>query len=150
MAFAIPEFPITCNTWGWGTVAAGFTVQFNDARPPLPDPYLADQPCNLAWGRRTSSLQGLNYFPQSTLLMTLLLPALTDIRSPVILGYPDLVEVPAGSGRLYLCIDVDDIGKGFPNEHRAAVLSAFGWLQVWTDGQTSTTYYGAGWPGPIP
>jgi hypothetical protein len=34
----------------------------------------------------------------------------------------DLLEIPAGSTVLYQCTYVDDIGKGFANEHRFAIL----------------------------
>ena len=73
--------------------------------------------------------------------MWLLLPALTDIRSVV--TFPggggskcDIVECPLGSGRFYLVISVDDVGKGFGNEFRCAAIQA-------------TNLYGV-WPTPIP
>jgi len=54
----------------------------------------------------------------------LLVAALTDLRdhfsTPGTHG--DSIEVPAGSGRKYYCYIVDDVGKGFPNEHRYAIL----------------------------
>jgi hypothetical protein len=63
--------------------------------------------------------------------MILLLPALTDVR-PALPTDPtdpsggvtisDQVEVPKGSGRIYVVLSADDIGKGFPNEHRAALI----------------------------
>lgn len=55
--------------------------------------------------------------------MYLRLPALTDIRDGI-LGATSLdqVEVPLGSGRFYRAVYVDDIGKGFANEHRYAYL----------------------------
>jgi len=91
--------------------------------------------CNLAWGRRVNvaSTGGTSEIGVPLVTVTLLLPALTDIRGPQSSGGPDLVEVPAGSGRTYLVAMVDDIGKGFANEHRAAVLQ-----------QTGI------WPTPIP
>jgi hypothetical protein len=58
----------------------------------------------------------------------------TDIRDlNTATGY-DIVEVPAGTGRLYLVEQVDDVGKGFLNEHRCATLSK----GLFT------------WPSPIP
>ncbi len=76
---------------------------------------------------------------------TILLPALTDIRD----GYgaaltPDVVECPSGSGRWYVVFGVDDFGKGFPNEHRYALVNKIG---QWIGG---TTYAGLFWPTPIP
>jgi hypothetical protein len=56
--------------------------------------------------------------------MTLMVPALTDIRGPQDTVSFDMVECPLGSGRWYRVCAVDDIGKGFANEHRAALLFA--------------------------
>lgn len=55
-------------------------------------------------------------------VMYLLLQAYTDIRGENSVGGADTVEVPAGSGRYYTVTWVDDIGKGFSNEHRFACL----------------------------
>jgi len=76
--------------------------------------------------------------------MQLLLPALTDVRSGVVAAVPDFVEVPAGSGRWYQVYAVDDIGKGFANEHRIAVILAVSALV------NPTAYAGIVWPVPIP
>jgi hypothetical protein len=63
--------------------------------------------------------------------MSLLLPALTDVRATQgVGGVPDTVEVPAGSGRWYGVAGVDDIGKGYANEHRTACILAL--LGSWT------------------
>lgn len=89
---------------------------------------------NLAWGRRVNvpAVGAADAYG----VMTLLLPALTDIRdNPLSPANADFVEVPAGSGRIYGVIVVDDMGKGFANEHRAAVIQ-----------KTS----GFPWPNPIP
>jgi len=65
--------------------------------------------------------------------MTILLPPLTDIRdsfSTAAGSSRPIVEVPAGSKRYYGVTFVDDIGKGFPNEHRFACiikLNAYAW-----------------------
>jgi hypothetical protein len=61
-------------------------------------------------------------------------PALTDIEDS--LSGPsgnDKTEIPAGSGRFYEIIEVDDVAKGFNNEHRYGLLRKFG-----------------SWPAPIP
>ncbi len=43
-------------------------------------------------------------------------------------GGADVVEAPAGSGRLYTVSYVNDSGAGFPNEHRfAVVIKAVPW-----------------------
>jgi hypothetical protein len=62
--------------------------------------------------------------------MNLLVPALTDVRGPQDPVGPDMVEVPAGSGRWYQVVFVDDIAKGFSNEHRTA--SIFALYASWT------------------
>lgn len=121
MSFSVPSMPLNCNIWR------------NANGPPAPADVTEN--CNLAWGRRTSSLQGIED-PQGEPFMSLLLPAGTDIQSAKCGAGNDWVECPAGTGRFYTCIGVDDIGKGFSNEHRAAVLVA-------------TTNFG-NWPTPIP
>lgn len=57
--------------------------------------------------------------------MCLLLPPITDIRGMQdVSGFVDVVEVPQGTGRWYGVAVVDDVGKGYPNEHRTALLLA--------------------------
>lgn len=112
MSFVVPNFNLPVNLW-----RAGFAV------PPVGMPALTFFG-NLNPGRRTY----LGSYPWSQsslgsmLLMYLLVPAHTDIRGQISVGTGDLVEVPAGSGRYYKVGWVDDVGKGFPNEHRLAVL----------------------------
>lgn len=65
--------------------------------------------------------------------MFLLLPKGTDIRSTVCGVAPDVVEVPAGTGRYYSVEMVDDVARGFANEYRFAMV-----LQL------------KNWPAPIP
>lgn len=70
--------------------------------------------------------------------LMMLVDAGTDIRdlysAPI--NAPDWVEIPAGSGCRYQVLYVNDVGKGFPNEHRYVQLA-------------KTTIAG-GWPVPIP
>lgn len=111
MAYTLPVFNITCNIWHDQAAAPQSYL--------LPD--LTAVACNLALGRRR--LIEANGNISGTMHMQLLLPALTDVRP----GYNgalggDLVEAPAGSKRFYLVLAVDDIGKGFANEHRIAML----------------------------
>ncbi len=54
--------------------------------------------------------------------MWLLLPPFTDIRGANSAGGADIVQCPSNSGRLYSVVYVDDIAKGFTNEHRMALL----------------------------
>jgi len=74
----------------------------------------------------------------------LLLPAGTDIRDPYCGGVGDLVEVPEGTGRWYVVILVDDVGKGFDNEYRLAAITKV----------SSSVYVNDFgfmiWPSPIP
>jgi hypothetical protein len=58
--------------------------------------------------------------------MWLRVPKGTDIRDPRAPAGGDLVICPSGSWRTYGCQWVDDIGCGFTNEHRFAVLQGFG------------------------
>jgi hypothetical protein len=104
MAFQPPTFNLSVNIWRNGNP--------NYASPDV------TVGANLAYGRRIAPPGSVNEG-----VMILLLPALTDIR-----GYwdgvdSDYVEAPAGSHRFYLVSNVDDAGKGFPNEHRCAVIT---------------------------
>jgi hypothetical protein len=72
----------------------------------------------------------------------LLLPLLTDVRGTWNGVVGDLIEVPAGSKRFYAVVGVHDVGKGFPNEYRLALISysVFG----------NTTLVGGPFPAPVP
>lgn len=63
-------------------------------------------------------------------LATAMFPANTDVRDGFCPSGQDTIEVPAGSGRYYLVGYVDDVGKGFVNEHRyAAIVKTGTWPQ---------------------
>jgi hypothetical protein len=62
--------------------------------------------------------------------MNLLLPPFIDVRGPQDTVSFDMVEVPEGTGRWYQVTGVDDIGKGFDNEHRTASIYAL--VRGWT------------------
>lgn len=111
MPYVLPTFNLSVNIWWW--------EQYLGLVPPGNPPDVITV-CNLALGRRIGS----NDQPHLS-SMWLLLPALTDIRCVDLTGtatQPGLVEVPAGSGRYYDVDYVDDIGKGFANEHRFALI----------------------------
>jgi hypothetical protein len=132
MAFTLPVFNLTCNIFDG---------------PWLTKVFRLDSSCNLAFGRRVQQgfLSGGNFdFGGNSLLELLMLPPETDIRSGVVVLHTDIVEVPAGSGRWYQVLGVDDIGKGFDNEHRCALLVQISHL---TD---ATAFAGCVWPVPIP
>jgi hypothetical protein len=133
MAFTLPDFNITCNIFTGP--ASSMTLR------------IADQECNLAYGRRHAIDSPFGGTQNSySVTMTLLLPPLVDIRD-LKCGYlVDIVEAPAGSGRFYLVASVDDIGKGFDNEHRAALLAP-GSEAIFGTGSDWNTLF---WPTPIP
>jgi hypothetical protein len=110
MAYKVPDFPLKCNIYTGPPASLVLRIQ--------------EQMCNLAVGKRVHIWGGgiLDYTQGAVL--ELLLPALTDVRAPVQVGNAaDVIEVPAGSGRWYAVLTVDDYGKGFPNEHRYAVIN---------------------------
>lgn len=130
MAYTLPTFNLSCNIYSW-------------VAPPGPLVVVRLSPeCNLQMSRRvnTGYFTADSFYDGVRMQMYLLLPPLTDIRPSKCVGYDspvaDLVECPAGSGRIYQVVDVDDVGKGFSNEFRVA--SVYG-----------TAQYGA-WPTPIP
>jgi hypothetical protein len=124
MAFKLPTFNLRCN------------ISQPDVAdtPGIPDaPYrIVDQACQLTYGRRVqvASTGGTTEVGVLVLTMNLLLPAGVDIRGPQDVVTFDMVEVPAGSGRWYRVYGVDDIGKGFSNEHRTASILAL--AKSWT------------------
>jgi hypothetical protein len=119
MAYVIPSFNLSANIWRFGH------------NPLTTDPD-TDSVCALVYGRRVQTLAILssrlpNEFttpPGEVMTMDLLLPAGTDIRGTQDTVGCDIVEVPAGTGRYYWSLTVDDIGKGWPNEHRIAKIVA--------------------------
>jgi hypothetical protein len=122
--YTLPVFNLLCNI----DVNA-----FGGVPGPQPGPFrISLCPCNLAWGRRVTAMSTGGTGDAGVIVVTtqLLLPPLTDVRGPQDTVAADEVEVPAGSGRVYRVVAVDDIGKGFGNEHRVAVLYALGgdWL----------------------
>jgi hypothetical protein len=132
MSFSLPTFNLVCAIYSYAV--------------PLGLHRLVSE-CNLAFGRRVqqswlsggdfSSADGVN-------TQVLLLPAGTDIRSGLLVGEADIVEVPSGSSRWYQVLTVDDLGKGFDNEHRGAVIVQ---VSALTD---PVRYAGLEWPVPMP
>lgn len=112
MPFIQPVYNLTCNIWT-GPIF-----------PTVGPARVTGAICNLAWGRRVSTMStgGTGSAGIIVSTMTLLLEATTDIRGRSSTTHQDVVEVPAGSGRFYRCETADFIGKGFDNEHKAAVL----------------------------
>jgi len=134
MAYSIPEFNLVADLWRFV-----LPLDFDTAV------HVAEIDCQLrCFGASPSFVGGnLNTASGSPYGAELLCPKDTDIRDKTCAGgVPDLVEVPIGSGRWYYVFVVDDVGKGFANEYRFAVLgkvqSAFGVANA------------PDWPVPIP
>jgi len=133
VAFTVPDFNIVCDIYQGPWLTRVLRS--------------AATPCNLAFSRRVvepqSGFDPSAGFETLTNIMSLLLPPLTDVRDHFQgTGY-DVVEVPSGSGRWYAVAGVDDIGKGFPNEHRCAWLTKIG------DSLNSVEFAGLVWPVPM-
>ncbi|HET9309355.1 MAG TPA: hypothetical protein VFO46_25295 [Candidatus Sulfotelmatobacter sp.] len=126
MTYVQPQFNITVNIWRGGNAVTN---------PPDLSPL-----GNLSPGRIVGVNTELDQFSSNnTGGMWLRLPANTDIRDKKASTGEDTVEAPAGSGKWYKAAWVDDIGAGFTNEHRFAMLRAVG---PWN------TPYGSGGGGP--
>lgn len=123
MAFILPTFNLTCGIWTYGT--------------PLSGPARLEVECQLRAPTMSQVSSGAGTSP-FTYAITLLLPPGTDIRDHYsgAGSASDWVEVPLGSECWYQVLWVNDVGKGFPNEHRYASIA-------------KTTIAG-GWPIPIP
>jgi hypothetical protein len=134
MAFVVPTFNLNCNIFS------------GDIWPPPPVRLVS--PCNLAMGRRTvlqiasQLLEGNATFGVQPLL---LLPAGTDVRDDSCGHVQDFIECPAGSGRWYQVLGVDDSGKGFANEFRIATM-----CKIFDGSEGTGTFPGLFWPTPIP
>jgi hypothetical protein len=142
MPYVVPAMPLAVNIW----------IANNVANPP--DVVTVG---NLSPGKRGN----VNASPVTTnatlgatvgqgLYMELLCPKLTDIRGCQNAGLECVVECPASSGRFYLVIWVDDVGKGFANEHRLAIMVQCNELMV-----AATTFISIfgnvpPWPSPLP
>lgn len=149
MGFRVPTFNLFCNVWR----------NTNDNANP---PDLAGLACCLVNGRSGGSwfvgFAGATA-PQVTVslklakqTMSLLVPKLTDVRPAFLTAadWGDLVECPAGSGRYYWMPWMDDVGKGFANEHRECALVPWdNTYQAYVTGAWSLGVTG-GWPAPVP
>lgn len=125
MAFRVPAMPLVCNIWRIGNYNF-----FVDPQVLPPDLVVA---CNLAPGHRSNPTQPydptIGGFIDGRFYSYLLLPKGTDIRFAFgnISQLADAVECPAGSGRYYIVIWVEDVAKGFANEYRRAELE---WARI--------------------
>lgn len=112
MAFQPPRFNLTATIYDF-------------YGPPFLPRHAArlQAPCQI---RAIRTALALNHDVASGPGTLLLFPRLTDIRP--FFGFAvagisgDVVEVPAGSARFYVCNYIEDVAKGFLNEHRAAIV----------------------------
>jgi hypothetical protein len=136
VGFPVPTMPVPVNLWRFNTVVGN----------PADLTFLA----NLSFrkdGRPFVFVQSggsVSFLPA----IELLCPKLTDIRGHTAAPFNgDRVEVPAGSGRFYAVIFVEDVGKTFANEYRLAVLAQMTSLVIGYSGQPWGALL---WPTPTP
>lgn len=115
--YRLPTFNLTCNIW--------HTDWYPATAEGPPDLVVV---CQLRINRGTFGIPiapfGANNYGVE---MWLNMPKGTDIRGRYGLGLnnADTAEVPAGSGRWYTVLAVDDVAKGFDNEYRVACLAGY-------------------------
>ena len=135
MGFQPPTFNLAVNVWRYTT--------------PKANPPNLTTSGNLSFGKTRPTITALQvsgrlwYYP----CIDLCLPKGTDIRGHTRPIGQDFVEVPAGTGRYYCAIRVEDVAKGFTNEYRLAII-----LQL--DSELISLLlsgggYGAGWGATI-
>lgn len=106
----IPTFNLVCRVW-YGFVPI----------PPIGAPNLDNVPCQLLAGEFVFGV----YTPMD---MFLKVPAGTNIhysRTGAFVG-ADTVECPKGSGHYYRLTYVNDVARGFANQHRFAIMTEAG------------------------
>lgn len=134
MSFSVPTFDLVCDIYSGPWLSKSLR--------------LPGHPCNLACGKRVQQQFLDSPFiggsGAASLVMGLLLPALTDLHDEYQGFPPDVIECPAGSGRWYQLQAFDDVGKGFPNEYRLGLVVKIG--------QTvdPVQFVGLFWPTPVP
>jgi hypothetical protein len=134
MVYTLPTFNLSCNVFSMG----GGTWATRSLRIGL-------LPCNLAMGRRVQQYSlGTANDSTNAAAPSILVPPLSDVRDFSSGGQADMIECPAGSGRWYQVLGVDDIGKGFANEHRLV------WAEKAFQQLDPGRFFGCQWPVPIP
>jgi hypothetical protein len=119
MSFRLPVFNLSVNDW--------FA---SDSYTTAPEAVFAG---NLSLARRTAVFTGAQPLDFLDLLVQwLLLPRGSEVGTLVLSPTdPDVVEVPAGSGKIYLVADGGYVGVGFANEHVAVQLVPLtAWLKT--------------------
>ena len=123
MAFRTPTFNILCDIYTFGTWPAG------PAR-------IVASPCQWRATGKPTAFDSANFIAFFSTLTEIVLPAATDVRGPFEnpINNFDLITISAiGPAWAFEVKDVYDIGKGFTNEYRVAVVCKH-----------------APWPVPIP
>jgi hypothetical protein len=133
--FNTPDFNLTAAVYRM-TVPYDFATKV----------FSADLPCQL---------RGFGQHPKDVTILLVssvaiwgeiyvLFPQGSDVRDISCGSGSDLLEVPAGSGRWYLVVYVDDVAKGFTNEYRSASV-----IKIFGDDGASFRHFPP-WPAPIP
>jgi hypothetical protein len=107
--FRLPTLNLTANVWHNSGVV-----------PPAGAPDIAGMACQLAWdhsGDIATPPAAQKHF------MKMRVPPRSDLRDANSSTGPDVVEIPAGTARYYAVQLVDDVGRGFPNEFRQALVT---------------------------
>lgn len=131
-AFRLPVFPLTCRIWH----------DYSPASSTYGSPDTGSV-CNLSPGKRVLTSIALRQIntPVYQMPMEILFPPLTDVRGLTDVQGADLIEVPKDSHRFYFVDYVDDIGKGFANEHRFALVQMY---------NIEIDFLDASFPFPVP
>ena len=131
MSFTLPTFNLVCDIY----TGPRLTMVLRQS----------GVPCNLAIGRRMQLWSdGYQTNTSGGASPCLLVPAGTDVRDNGNASGYDVIDCPAGSGRYYAVISVDDMSKGFPTEYRLVAMAK---AVRFND---PTEFAGLFWPTPIP
>lgn len=104
----IPQFPLTANIWRAGNAVT--------------NPPDVVSPAQIHVTVNTGVITALASSLRNQLQRVIYLPVHTDVRPQWTGASGDNIECPAGSGRYYLAVDVDDHSKGFQNEWRMVAV----------------------------
>lgn len=122
MKHNLPRFPSLANIWRAGNAVT--------------NPPDLTTPAELHLTTQTGIVTTVTTSRRELLQRMIYLPKRTDVRPDWAAGQGDNIELPAGSGRYYLAVDVDDIARDFPNEFRVAAViptnAGVGPVTLWT------------------
>lgn len=120
MSFREPVYNASINLWHGQFGGAFYDPAAGDPVGP-PDDVINGQ---VRYGRQSQVVATGGTTSTGILVfgMSLLVPKTTDIRDVFSATGADIVEVPVGSGLFYAVQYVDEIGRGFANEHRVAEI----------------------------